>query len=191
MKKAILIILAVLIFCYGALETVVLVGCRDDEPRDAPVMIVLGCMVWPDGPSPALTRRLDKALDYWRSHPEVTIVVSGGQGANEPMSEARAMFDYLTARGVPEAQILLEDTSTSTKENLLYAKAVLEGAGYDLSETPVVIVSNDFHLARVRMLSGRCGLDAVALGAPMPDFFSAFYSYNREVFALVKSFLFD
>lgn len=183
--------LAVLVLCYGALEGVILLGRRDDAERNAPVMIVLGCMVWPNGPSPALTRRLDKALEYWQSHPDVTIVVSGGQGANEPVSEARAMFDYLTAHGVPEEQILMEDASTSTKQNLLYSKALLEHHGYDMANTPVVIVSNDFHLARVRMLARRCGLDADTLGAPMPDFSSAFYSYNREVFALVKSFLLD
>lgn len=191
MKKLVLLILAALVLCYGVLEGVILLGRRDDAERNAPVMIVLGCMVWPNGPSPALQRRLNTALEYWQAHPEVTIVVSGGQGSNEPMSEARAMFDYLTARGVPESQILLEDASTSTKQNLLYSKALLERRGYDMVNTPVVIVSNDFHLTRVRMLARRCGLDADTLGAPMPDFSSAFYSYNREVFALVKSFLLD
>lgn len=191
MKKLVILLLAALVLCYGALEGVILLGRRDDARRNAPVMIVLGCMVWPEGPSPALQRRLNTALEYWQTHPEVIVVVSGGQGANEPVSEAQAMFDYLVAHGVPEEQILLEDASTSTKENLLYSIALLEQQGYDLSVTPVVIVSNDFHLARVRMLARRCGLDADTLGAPMPDLSSAFYSYNREVFALVKSFLLD
>ena len=57
----------------------------------------------PEGhPSILLQDRLDTALDYWEAHPEVTVVVSGGQGSNEPASEARCMADYLMDGGVPE-----------------------------------------------------------------------------------------
>lgn len=190
-KRVILILLALLILCFCLLEALILLGGRDDADRDAPVMIVLGAMVWPDGPSPALVRRLDKALEYWRSHPDVIIIVSGGQGADEPVSEAQAMYDYLLQAGIPAQSIHMEDRSTSTVENLVNSKAILTQLGFDAEKTPVVVVSNAFHLTRVRMLCDRYGLDADTLGTPMPDLRSAFYSYNREVFALVKSFLFD
>lgn len=190
-KRILLILLALLVLCYGILEALILLGGRDDAKRDAPVMIVLGAMVWPDGPSPALVRRLDKALEYWQAHPDTQIIVSGGQGDNEPMSEAQAMFEYLVEAGVPAEQIHMEDQSTSTAENLIYSKAVMEALGLDPATSPVVVVSNAFHLTRVRMLCARYGLDADTLGTPMPDLKSAFYSYNREVFALIKSFLFD
>ncbi len=189
--RVLLLLLAFLVLCYGALEAVVLLGCRDETERDAPVMIVLGAMVWPNGPSPALVRRLDKALDYLDEHPDTQVIVSGGQGANEPESEAQAMADYLIDAGFPASQIHLEDQSTNTRENLLYSMQVLAELGYDRDETPVVVVSNSFHLARVRMLCSRYGIEADTLGAEMPDLKSAFYSYNREVFALVKSFLLD
>ena len=190
-KHVILILLALFVLCYGFLEALILIGGRDDADRDAPVMIVLGAMVWPNGPSPALVRRLDKALAYWQDHPDTKIIVSGGQGVDEPVSEAQAMFDYLTAAGIPAQQIYMEDRSTSTVENLVNSKVIMTELGYDPAMTPVVVVSNAFHLARVRILCTRYGLDADTLGTPMPDLKSAFYSYNREVFALIKSFLFD
>ena len=190
-KRIALILIAVCVLCYGILEALILLGGRDDADRDAPVMIVLGAMVWPDGPSPALVRRLDKALEYWQSHPGVEIILSGGQGTDEPESEAQAMYDYLLAKGVPAQQLHREDASTSTVENLLHSRDIMAELGFDPASTPVVVVSNAFHLTRVRMLCARYGLDADTLGTPMPDLKSAFYSYNREVFALVKSFLFD
>ena len=68
--------------------------------------------------------------------------------------------------------------------------AVMRALGYDPAETPVVVVSNAFHLTRTRLLCRRLGLTADTLGTPMPDLKSAFYSYNREAFALLKDLLF-
>lgn len=184
-------VLAVAVLVFAVLEAIILVGCRDDDDCDAPVVIVLGAKVWPDGPSPAMVRRLNKALDYHKAHPDALLLVSGGQGGDEPVSEAQAMRDYLVQAGVPEEQILVEDRSTSTAENLRYSKQLMEEQGYDAETTPVVIVSNSFHLARVRMLAKRCELDARAIGAPMPDLHSALYSYVREAAALVNSYLFN
>ena len=69
--------------------------------------------------------------------------------------------------------------------------ALLESLGYDLADTRVMIVSNNFHLARVRMLAERCGLKAGTVSAPMPEWTSTLFSYTREAPALVKSFLLD
>lgn len=186
-----LLILAAGLLCFGVLEGIILAGGRDDVTQEAPVMIVLGCMVYPDGPSPALQSRMDKALEYWRAHPETELILSGGQGADEVVSEAQAMADYFRANGVPAERIHLEDTSTSTRENLQNSMAVMEALGYDPAQTPVIVVSNGFHLARIRMLCARYGLSADTLSAPMPTLPSAVKSYIREVFALVKSFLLD
>ena len=64
-------------------------------------MVVLGCQLYDWGPSIMLRDRLDKALDYLADHPETTVVVSGGQGAEEPTSEAQGMADYLADHGFP------------------------------------------------------------------------------------------
>lgn len=130
-------------------------------------MVVLGCQVMPDGePSILLRDRLDRALDYLEDHPDLTVVVSGGQGDNEPVTEARCMADYLMERGVEEDQLLLEERSHNTDQNLRYSRELLEAEGCDLSQG-VVVVSNGFHLTRARMLAERAGYDSVStLAAP-------------------------
>ena len=101
------------------------------------------------------------------------------------------METYLVSHGVDKARIHQEDASYNTYQNLENSAKVLESLGYDLADTRVMIVSNNFHLARVRMLAERCGLNAGTVSAPMPEWTSTLFSYTREAPALVKSFLLD
>ena len=120
-------------------------------------------------------------------------MVSGGQGPDEHISEAQCMYDYLTEHGVDGAQILLEDQSHNTVENLRYTVDLLTEEGYDPT-ADVVVVSNGFHLTRVRMLWNRvCGGDynLSTLAAPSSHVPSRLKMYIREPLALVKSFVFD
>lgn len=170
---------------------IVLAGSHDQVSGQPSVMIVLGCQVRPDGPSILLQDRIDEAAAYLLDHPEVTVVASGGQGPDEPMSEARAIRDALVEQGVEAERILLEEASHNTVQNLRYSKALLEEAGIDTSGG-VIVVSNGFHLARVRMLAARCGFGQVStLAAPESHLPSRLMMYIREPLALVKSFLLD
>jgi uncharacterized SAM-binding protein YcdF (DUF218 family) len=156
-------------------------------------MVILGCQVKPWGPSILLQDRLDKALDYLDDHPGLTVVVSGGQGRDEPMSEAQAMYDYLVEHGVDGERILLEDQSHNTDQNLRNTVELLADAGYD-ADADIVVVSNGFHLTRVRMLWSRiCGGDdnLSTLAAPSSHLPSRLKMYLREPLALVKSFVLD
>ena len=118
-------------------------------------------------------------------------MVSGGQGPNEPTTEARAMADYLMEGGVAEDQLLLEEGSHNTNQNLRGSLAVLEEAGIDPSDG-VILVSNGFHLTRARMLAERIGSENVSvLAAPTSHLPSRLHMYIREPIALVKSFLLD
>ena len=155
-------------------------------------MVILGCQVMADGdPSVLLQDRLDTALDYLEEHPDLTVVVSGGQGPDEPTSEAQAMADYLTAHGVEEEKVLLEPDSHNTAQNLDYSRRLLDREGIDTSDG-VLLVSNGFHLTRARMLAERAGFEQVStLAAPASHLPSRLYMYVREPLALVKSFLFD
>lgn len=178
---------------FGALFGAVLCGSHDHIRGDPQVMVILGCQVKPWGPSVLLQDRLDKALDYLEDHPDLIIVVSGGQGPDEPVSEARCMYDYLTEHGVDGAQIIMEDQSHNTVENLRYTMDLLAEAGYDTT-ADMVVVSNGFHLTRVRMLWSRvCGGDynLSTLAAPSSHVPSRLKMYIREPLALVKSFVFD
>ena len=87
---------------FAGLFGAVLYGSYDHIHDQPEVMIILGCQVKETGPSELLQDRLDKALAYLEDNPDMTIVVSGGQGPDEPTTEARAMADYLMAGGVPE-----------------------------------------------------------------------------------------
>ena len=178
---------------FAGLFGAVLYGSYDHIQGDPQAMVVLGCRVMPEGhPSILLQDRLDAALDYWEAHPEVTVVVSGGQGSNEPTSEARCMADYLMDGGVPEDQILLEDRSHNTKENLLYSRELLAAEGIQVEQADVLVVSNGFHLTRTRMLAERFGYGEVStLAAPTTHIPSRIQMYIREPLALAKSFLLD
>ena len=121
----------------------------------------------------------------------MTVVAAGGQGPDEHISEAQAMADYLVEHGFPRDQILLEDQSHNTSQNLVNTRNLLEESGLDWQGN-LLVVSNGFHLARTRMLAQRYGLGEVStLAAPSSHVPSRLMMYVREPLALVKSFLFD
>lgn len=168
-------------------------GDYDHVMGEPQYMIILGCQVKSWGPSASLKDRLDEALDYLDDFPDVTIVVSGAQGKDEPSTEAKAMFDYLVEAGVPAEQIWLEENSYNTLQNLQYSVQLLEEKGCDLSGG-VIVVSNGLHLTRVRMLwervtDGKIRLSTLA--APLSDDSARFQMYFREPLALMKSWLLD
>ena len=189
---ALLAVVLVLALGFVVLLGLVLTGARDSVTGQPQVMVILGCKVESWGPSVLLQDRLDKALDYLEDHPDLTIVVSGGQGPDEHQSEAQCMFDYLTDHGADGDQILLEDRSHNTWENIRFTQELLEQEGVDASQ--VVVVSNGFHLTRVRMLWGRVWegeYTLSTLAAPSSHVPSRLKMYIREPLALVKSYFFD
>lgn len=190
--RVLLVLVAAGVLCFAALFGAVIYGSYDHIQGEPQVMVILGCQVKNDGPSQLLRDRLDEALNYLDDHPDLTVVVSGGQGPDEPSTEARAMADYLMEEGVEEDQILLEDQSHNTVQNFRYTAQLLEEQGYDLENTQVLVVSNGFHLTRARMLAERTGFEEVStLAAPSSHLPSRLKMYVREPLALAKSFLFD
>lgn len=176
---------------FSALFTAVVTGAKDDIDAQPQVMLILGCQVMDWGPSYLLQDRLDTALAYLEEHPDMLVVVSGGQGSNEPMSEAKAMADFLVSHGISESTILLEEKSTSTWENLQFSAALLEACGVDTTDG-ILIVSNAFHLRRAGMLALRAGFAEVdVLAAPSSHIPSRIKMYIREPIALAKSFIVD
>ena len=180
------------VLAFAVLLGVVLSGAHSSVSGDPQVMIVLGCQVKPWGPSVLLQDRLDTALAYLQDHPDMTVVACGGQGADEPESEAQAIADYLTENGVSKRQILMDEDSHNTHQNLENAAKLLAEEHLDPAQTQVVVVSNGFHLTRARMLAQRCGVDeASTLAAPESHLPSRLKMYLREPLALVKSFVVD
>lgn len=192
-KKLLLVVVLALIAAFGVLEGIVRAGGRTQVSGSPDIMIVFGCQVKPWGPSILLRDRLDTALAYLEEHPEMTVVVSGGQGDDEHISEAQCMYDYLTQNGADGARILMESRSRNTDQNIRYSIELLAEEGYDTTED-ILLVSNDFHLARVRLLYGRAAGTTKyvsTLAAPCSHAPSRVKMFFREPLALVKSFVFD
>lgn len=189
-----LVLILAVVVLYGSLLGVVLSGSHDEMDGEAGIMLIFGYQILPSGePASLLCDRLDEALSYLKIHPDMTVVVSGGQTGGEPISEARVMADYLIARGFPEEQILLEEQARNTAENIQCTIELLADEGYDVTDN-IVAVSNGFHLARIRMLWGRfCGgtYNLLTLAAPSNDAGARLHMHIREPFAMIKSFLID
>lgn len=151
------------------------------------VLLVLGCRVYGARPSRLLRWRADRAAKYLKAHPQSVAVLSGGQGRDEAISEAEAMRRLLTQAGIAPSRLLLEDKSTSTQENIAFSGEIL--AKHGLSDRPVAVVTNSFHLLRACFMAKRWGMRAYGLAArssvlSYPTFFV------RELLGLCKFFLF-
>ncbi len=150
------------------------------ESSDA--VIVLGCQIYADGRlSPQLELRLQTALETYRADPRL-IITTGGQGEGEPGPEGQIMRDWLIARGVPGEDVIAECESANTRQNLLFAKALLpEGV------TCVTLITSDYHLPRALALARDLGLDADGIGSPCsPEIPNWVKNHAREVLAWGK-----
>ena len=151
------------------------------------VVIVLGAGIQGERVTRPLAHRLDTAIDYWNENPDAIIVVTGGLGNRATITEAEAMARYLIARGVPESHILREELSTSTYENLVFAKEILEEAFPD--GFGAVLITNDFHIYRAVRTARQVGLDVNRLGA-YTDWYTWPVNYLREMLAVVSLWFF-
>lgn len=137
------------------------------------------------GVTPLLRGRLDRALKAYRSEMvrgnRPYLMPSGGQGSDEIRPEAVAMAEYLRMQGVPVDDIIPEDKSTTTRENIEYSAALLRDRGCD---GPVLLVTSDYHVLRTASLARRLGSNAQVVGARTARYYvpSAFL---REFIALL------
>lgn len=117
-------------------------------------------------PTPLLRGRLDKALQLWEKQGRKPLLItSGGQGADEEISEADAMHDYLVnEQQVPESSILKEDRSTTTLENLQYSKSLMDEHSA-ASTYRCALVTSDYHVFRAAEYAHKAGLNADGIGS--------------------------
>ena len=126
-----------------------------------------------------LQNRVDKAIEIYEKCPIKPIIIpSGGRGADEKLSEAQAMKEYLLSHGIPEDHIVPEDRSSTTRENLLNSKAIID-SGKGGKKT--ALVSSNYHIYRCLRLARDCGLRCTGVGAKV-----AFYYWPS---ALIREFI--
>ena len=148
---AILVLIGFLVFAAAEVQVVRYAFKKDDA--DVSAVIILGAGVYGTTPSLSLRVRLDAALRYIADKPDVPIVVSGGQGSGENITEAQCMRDWLVERGVDEGRIWMEERATSTKENIDFSRALLQERGIDTTDN-IAVVSADYHVYRASLYWG-------------------------------------
>ena len=164
-------------------------GGQDTADYTEQTVIILGCGLRGERVSVGLAKRLNKAAEYHEKNPDAMIIVSGGQGPQEDISEALAMKRYLMDKGVPEDRIIMEDKSTSTITNFRYSREIMEKEGMSLSS--VVFVTNAYHVYRAASYADDEGFEDIAhLGTDI-IWYTIPMNYMREMLAVVKMWVFD
>ena len=168
---------------------ILIISSAHTQEAEVDVIIVLGAGLRNGRPSPILQTRLDAAINYLDTRPEVPIIVSGGLGEGQSITEAQAMLNYLVSKGVDESLIWMEGASTRTYENLTFSLLLMREKGLDVENTAIAIVSNEFHLFRAKLIAGNAGLDAVGVAAETPGSALKLRYFFREAFALANHLL--
>jgi uncharacterized SAM-binding protein YcdF (DUF218 family) len=163
-----IVITAVRIYTYG--------GTSSDMQADAAV--VLGAAVWSQGVSPVFRERINHAIDLYRRGKVHKLIFTGGQGNRNEPTEAAAARAYALSNGVAPTDILIEQRSHTTYENLFYAKQLADVHGLK----KVLIVSDPMHMKRAIAMAHDIGLDAY----PSPTLTTRYKGFRSQVAELSR-----
>ncbi len=196
---------AFVIFCI--VEACVIVGSVSAEKPGLDYVIVLGAKVREQGISNSLRKRLDKAAEYSRRSPGTVLILSGGQGPDEPVPEAQAMYEYLLGQGILPTRLVMEPVSASTVENIAYSQliilqteqgkrdAAVRGGGevapgpyLQVEEKPVQIgiLTSNYHVFRAEMIAKKRGMGDIHGIASESDPVLFVHLCVRECAAILK-----
>lgn len=197
---------AALFAVFVSVEIVMGINFFSLKKQSADYVIVLGSQIRGEEMSRTLEYRLEKALEYARVHSNTIFILSGGQGDGEDVSEASAMYDYLKDHGIPEYQMIKEENSHSTYENLVYSRNlinereesrrtwirdVMAASGYlvppdDEVVIRVGIVTSNFHVLRAKGIAKKIGIQNITGIASKSDPVLFIHFCVRECFAILK-----
>lgn len=179
----------VALVCIGGLLFVIVEGCilsgfAQKGPENLDYLVVLGAQMKYNGPSKALQYRLDEACRYLEENPDAKVIVSGGQGPDEHISEAQGMNDYLQEKGIAPERIIMEDKSGNTFQNLTFSAEYLNE-----KKNRVGVVSNNFHIFRAVRIAKKAGYEHAYGIAAKGEPFLQLNNMMREFFGVVKDFV--
>jgi len=180
LKRVFTCILCIGLLVVGITEAIIIDASFGDPKEHCDYMVVLGAGVHGSEPSLSLQNRIDAAFDYLSAHPEVTAVLSGGQGDGENITEAQCMFDHLTAMGIDENRLLMEDQATSTWENLNFSLDMIEERTGQRPEK-LGVLSSEYHLFRASLFADACGVEFVGVPAKTTKLSLRVNYFMREV----------
>ena len=143
--------------------SVLMIRAANNLPDEPTTVIVLGCRVKENGPSLMLQKRIDAAYDYMTENENVICIASGGQGSDEPMSEAQAIKNSLVEKGISPDRIIMEDKSENTFQNIRNSLEIFDSMGMSRK---AVIITSEFHQLRAKMIASKQGLECYSKSSP-------------------------
>lgn len=181
LRKAFFALYAVYAAFMLIMSGLIYTSAHDAPPQNADALIVLGCAVHGDRVSLTLSYRLDKAAEYLNQNPNTLVILSGGKGQGENISEAEAMSRYLIGRGIAAERIIKEDRSTSTEENFIFSREIIDARFPQGAK--LAFVTTNFHVLRAELVAKKLGLEIEGFGAK-DVYYTAPNNYMREALAL-------
>ena len=151
---------------------------------DKDFVIILGSKIMDDGTlTPLLKGRADKAIEFGNNqlketNKEIYYVPSGGKGNDEIIAEAKAIEEYLISQGINKKNIIVEDKSTSTRENMKFSKEKINEIKKDAN---IIFSTTNYHVFRSGVIATECGIDCEGMGSK-----TKWYFYTN---ALIREFV--
>lgn len=135
-------------------------------PGKLDYVVVLGAGLIGDQVTPLLASRIEKGIAIYQKHPGSKLIMSGGQGPDELMAEGQAMANYAFEQGIPVEDIVIENQSTNTEENLKFSYALMKPG------SRFALVTNYYHVFRALLLARKLKIKCIGYGARTKFYFS-------------------
>lgn len=188
-KRVICVLLALGFVYFIAVEAFIIGSASGDSDFDYDYIIVLGAAVHGDTPFLSLVERMEAARAYMLSHPDTIAIVSGGQGDGENLSEAEAMYKWLTAKGIDGSRLIIENRATSTYENLKYSFEIIKSRGQE-QDISIAVVTSEYHIYRAKLLASSLGAEVGGIAADTTHFPIKLNYFIREAFGVTYQWVF-
>lgn len=155
-KKTVITVFIFFIVYIAANAAVIYYYGKKDETRKADAAIILGAAIWSDGPSPVFQERINHGIWLYQNGYVEKLILTGGYGEGSILSDSQIAKNYAVRQGMPAEDILIEEESKITQENLYYAKQIM--AEHNISS--VLIVSDPLHMKRAMWMADNLELEA-------------------------------
>lgn len=173
-------------------EGIIIYYGQNRDLSESDYVVVLGAGLRGERMTLSLKERAEKALECVKENKRSYMVLSGGQGPGESISEAEAVKRYLLENGVEEKRLLLEDKSKNTMENFRFSKEIIEKhSGKTLDKVNVKVITSNYHVFRSNIIAKRQGYKNLKFNSNNTNILLAPNYFFREFFALPKTLLLD
>ena len=180
LRRVVTVCLVLGLLVVGITEGIIIAASFGNPQEEVDYVVILGAKVRVTGPSASLWDRIYAAADYLEAHPNVIAIASGGQGADEPMTEADSIRDELAMLGIDPDRVWVESKATSTWENLHYALDLIEEKTGQRPEK-LGVLSSEYHLFRASLFARECGVEFGGIPARTSRISQMVNHFMREV----------